>query len=308
MGWSPDPVSVQVPATSANLGPGFDSFGLALSLRDVVDLQVVDSGLRVEVAGEGDSSVPLDERHLVVRAVRAGLEAMQARPPGLVLRCHNAVPQGRGLGSSAGAIVAGLVAARTLVERSTVDSQPLDASDVLRLAAAMEGHPDNVAAALFGGLTLAWTDDEGVQALRLQPRVAAVALIPADGVSTDLARGMLPELVPHRDAAGNAARAGLLVAALTQRPDLLLAGTEDQLHQKYREAAMPDTLRVVHALRERGHAALVSGAGPTVLVLCGGDASGQLPPAALADELALAAPGWRVERLAVDSGGARVAA
>ena len=137
MGWSPDPVSVQVPATSANLGPGFDSFGLALSLRDVVDLQVVDSGLRVEVAGEGDRSVPLDERHLVVRAVRAGLEAMQARPPGLVLRCHNAVPQGRGLGSSAGAIVAGLVAARTLVERSTVDSQPLDASDVLRLAAAM---------------------------------------------------------------------------------------------------------------------------------------------------------------------------
>jgi homoserine kinase len=306
MGWSSDPVSVQVPATSANLGPGFDSFGLALSLHDVVELQVAESGLRVEVEGEGEGSVPLDERHLVVRAVRAGLDAMQVRPPGLVLRCRNAVPQGRGLGSSASAIVAGLVAARTLVERSTTGRQPLETSDILRLAADMEGHPDNVAAALLGGLTLAWTDGTGVQALRLQPRVAAVALVPSDGVSTDVARGLLPELVPHRDAADNAARAGLLVAALTQRPDLLLAGTQDQLHQRYREPAMPGTLRLVHALRQRGHAALVSGAGPTVLVLCGHDAPEQPPPTALASELAQAAPGWRVERLAVDLHGACV--
>lgn len=306
MGWSSDPVSVQVPATSANLGPGFDSFGLALSLRDVVELRVADSGLRVEVDGEGAHSVPLDERHLVVRAVRAGLDAMQVRPPGLVLRCRNAVPQGRGLGSSASALVAGLVAARTLVERSTTGRQPLETSDILRLAAAMEGHPDNVAAALLGGLTLAWTDGTDVRALRLQPRVAAVALVPADGVSTDLARGLLPELVPHRDAADNAARAGLLIAALTQRPDLLLAGTQDQLHQRYREPAMPETLRLMRDLRQQGHAALVSGAGPSVLVLCPGDTPGQLPPSALADELAQAAPGWRAERLAVDLDGACV--
>lgn len=306
MAWSSDPVSVQVPATSANLGPGFDSFGLALSLHDVVELQVAESGLRVEVEGEGEGSVPLDERHLVVRAVQAGLDAMQVRPPGLVLRCRNAVPQSRGLGSSASAIVAGLIAARTLVERSTTGRQPLETSDVLRLAADMEGHPDNVAAALLGGLTLAWTDGTGVQALRLQPRVAAVALVPSGGVSTDVARGLLPELVPHRDAADNAARAGLLVAALTQRPDLLLAGTQDQLHQRYREPAMPDTLRLMHDLRQRGHAALVSGAGPTVLVLCGGDVPEQPPPIALASELAQAAPGWRVERLAVDLHGAYV--
>jgi homoserine kinase len=273
-------VRVRVPATSANLGPGFDAFGLALGLNDEVEVRADagGSGVRVEVEGEGAGDLARDEGNLVARAVLAAYDAMGERPPGLELRCTNRIPHGRGLGSSAAAIVAGVVAARELA----AEGNRLDGEAALALASAMEGHPDNVAACLLGGFTVAWLEGEArtPRAVRLVPsaEVCAVALIPAAPVSTELARGLLPAQVPHAEAARNAGRAALLVAALTQRPDLLLAATEDWLHQPYRAQAMPESAGAVRRLRAEGIAAVVSGAGPTVLALGAG-----LDPARVGD-------------------------
>jgi homoserine kinase len=262
----PEPVLVRVPATSANLGPGYDSFGLALGLHDTVTLGVCPAGVRVAVTGEGAQAVRRDEDNLVVRAALAAFDRMGVTPGGLELACENRIPHGRGLGSSAAAIVAGIVAARALV----VDGPArLDEAGVLGLATALEGHPDNVAACLLGGFTVAWTDTGGVHAVRTEPApgIAAVVFVPPTAVSTAHARGLLPDTVPHADAARNAARAALLVQALSGRADLLLAATEDRLHQDYRAPAMPGSAALVRVLRAEGVAAVVSGAGPAVLAL-----------------------------------------
>lgn len=276
----PEAVRVRVPATSANLGPGFDALGLAVGLHDEVVVEVTDGGLAVDVEGEGADDVPRDDTHLVVRALHAAFDAMGGRPAGLRLACTNRIPHARGLGSSAAAVVAGLAAARALVADGT---RQLDDQAVLELATAFEGHPDNVAACLLGGLTVAWTEQAEPaeqtrevavgpgrpRAVRLDPApgLVAVALVPPTGVSTELARGLLPAQVPHAHAALNAGRAALLVEALTRRPDLLLPATEDRLHQRQRGPAMPASLAMVQALRADGLPAVVSGAGPTVLVL-----------------------------------------
>jgi homoserine kinase len=257
-------VRVRVPATSANLGPGFDALGLALTLYD--DLTVTEGGgpgVTIKVVGEGADTVPLDESHLVVRAIQAGLEALGTSLPGITLHCHNRIPHGRGLGSSSAAIVGGLAAAYGLT------GTPLDRARVLELASGIEGHPDNVTAAALGGFTIAWMDGEIGRGVRLEatPGLSTVAYVPAIPLSTKRARGLLPAVVPHGDAAANAGKAALLVAALTSRPDLLLTATEDRLHQEYREPAMPESLALVHKLRTSGLPAIVSGAGPTVLVL-----------------------------------------
>jgi len=301
--WSEQPVAVEVPASAANLGPGFDSFGLALSLRDRVEIEATPSGLDVEVDGAGAEDLPRDESHLVVRAVHAAFDAVGARPSGLRLRCRNRVPHGRGLGSSAAAIVAGLVAARELARRSEAPTQVLDGA-FLQLATDLEGHPDNVAAALHGGFTVAWRGRDRVRAVRLEPDVSVLVVVPADSVPTALTRQLLPDQVSHRDAAANSARAGLLVAAMTGRPELLHAATEDRLHQDYREPALPASLRLVRTLRAAGHAAVVSGAGPAVLVLRGG-ADGP-PGVELTDVVAAEAPGWMPLSLDADLVGARV--
>jgi homoserine kinase len=294
------PVTVTVPATSANLGPGFDALGLALDHRDRVTAEVVDApGLEVTVRGMGEGAVPLDEKHLVHRSMLAAFAAMGVTAPGLRLDCLNVVPHARGLGSSSAAIVAGVSVARALVSGGR---GLLDDDAVLALAAELEGHPDNVAPACLGGFTVAWRDGERFRAasVPVDPRVAAVALVPPDGVATSVARGLLPDRVDHRDAAANAGRAALLVAAMGSRPDLLLAATEDRLHQDYREPAMPASLALVRSLRADGLAAVVSGAGPTVLVLT--DGTRQV-------EVAGRAPrGWEALSLAVDGEGARVEA
>lgn len=260
------PVRVRVPATSANLGPGFDSAGLALALHDHVEVHVVDSGLSVDIAGEGASSLPRTGRHLVVRALRATFGRLGGQPRGLQVVCANRIPHARGLGSSAAAICAGVVAARALVVGG---EQALDDDAALALAAELEGHPDNVAACLRGGLTVAWTGADGVHAVRFEPSadLAPVAFVPATTSSTKRARGLLPEQVPHADAAANAASAALLPLAVTQRPDLLMAATQDRLHQQYRAPAAPRTAALVESLRADGVPAAVSGAGPTVLAL-----------------------------------------
>jgi homoserine kinase len=268
MEWAEGPVCVRVPATSANLGPGFDTLGLALGLHDEVEVRITGSGLAIEVTGEGAADTPgAGERHLIVRAMRVAFDDLNiAQPPGLALRCVNRIPHGRGLGSSAAAIVAGLIAARALAGAST------SPEDVLPLANVLEGHPDNVAPCLFGGLTIAWvaTDVVGLpqaRAIRLDPhpKVQPVAFIAPEPVSTKVARGLLPAVVPHADAARNAGRAALLIAALTTRPDALLDGTEDKLHQDYRAPAMPHSHDLVTRLRAAGVPAVVSGAGPSVL-------------------------------------------
>jgi homoserine kinase len=290
-------VNVRVPATSANLGPGFDCLGLALDLWDEVVVTAGGDGVEVTVTGEGAGTVPTDARHLVVRAVHRALDALGAPHLGLRLACTNRIPHGRGLGSSAAAVVAGLLAGRGLVADG---QQRLPDDEVLSLASEMEGHPDNAAACLLGGLTLAWSDGSGVHAVRLEPRpdLRAAVLVPATQLATETARGLLPAAVPHADAAHAAGRAALLVAALTGVPavdGILLPATEDRLHQGYREPAMPETLALVSALRAAGHAAVVSGAGPTVLVL----GTGQLPAVD-------APPGWQVLSLDPDRTGARV--
>jgi len=289
-----DRTAVRVPATSANLGPGFDAFGLALALHDLVEVRAVTGPSSVHVEGEGAGEVPDGEDHLVVRAIRAGLEYVGAPQAGLELRCTNAIPHGRGLGSSAAAVVAGLVAARALVS----EPEALDDTSILGLATDFEGHPDNAAPALLGAATIAWIDDDGPRAARLPVLevISATVLVPQLRLSTSKARSTLPGHVPHKDAARNAGRAGLLTLALTQRPDLLLAATDDRLHQGYRAAVMPESVALVERLRERGHAAVVSGAGPSVLVLHGAEGEDRV------EISAVAGPSWRSLQLAVGRG------
>jgi len=264
--------TVQVPATSANLGPGFDSFGLALARYDEVSACRTDGPLEVWVSGFGAGRVPLDHRHLVVRAMAQAYHAAGGELPGVRLTCVNRIPHGGGLGSSASAIVAGLLLGREL---AAADGGPrLTDETVLALGTAMEGHPDNVAPALFGGFTLAFTDDAGrpVAVRReVHPDIRVVVFAAAESSSTHQTRGLLPATVPHADASANAAAAGLLVHALTCDPSFLFAATRDRLHQHYRAAAMPESARLLGELRAAGVPAVVSGAGPSVIALIAGE-------------------------------------
>jgi homoserine kinase len=370
--WSQRPARVRAPATSANLGPGFDALGLALALYDEVEARVTDGGLAIEVSGEGSETAAAGEQHLVVRAMRAAFGAMGGgQPPGIALRCVNAIPHGRGLGSSAAAVCCGLLAARALAgpgeqvaaggaalpdgaapsdaealpdaaalsdgaapmgEAASPDEGALSDEAVFQLAAALEGHPDNVAACLSGGLTIAWSPRPappaaaagvgaaigaagtgtpaggapGPRLLRIAVPAAlrAVACVPSVPLATEAARGALPPAVPHADAAANAARSALLVAALTGAPEVLFEATEDLLHQPYRSGLMPETTRLLDALRRAGAAAVVSGAGPTVLVL---SFAGQpLSPRAVGSIAGKMGSPWDVIPLRIDQQGAHV--
>jgi len=286
---------VRVPATSANLGPGFDSAGLALTLYDEVSVRVTDSGLVVDIAGEGADDLPRDDRHLVVTSLRAAFDRLGGQPAGLVVDCTNRIPHARGLGSSSAAICAAVVAARALVEDG---EELLDDDAVLALATELEGHPDNVAACLRGGATFAWGHPVQVLRVDVVPELAPVAFVPTVRSSTRTVRAMLPATVPHADAAANAGRAALLPTALATRPDLLMAATEDWLHQQYRAPAMPESAALVAALRADGVAAAISGAGPTVLALTLSDEAQAVA--------ALAPAGWTVLRLRVAPDGSQV--
>lgn len=262
-------VSVRVPATSANLGPGFDALGLAVELCDDLELEATTGGVEILAAGEGADSVPTGEEHLVVRALRRGLDHAGAPQVGVRLRSVNRIPHGRGMGSSAAATVAGLLLARGLVAEPEV----LDDETVLQLACEFEGHPDNAAPALLGGVVLSWM--KGQRARTAPLRVAdgllrPLILLPRFTLPTHVARSLLPAEVPYGDAVHNAARSALLVHALAAGDrDLLLEATEDRLHQEQRAPGMPQSVELMRVLRQEGVPAVISGAGPAVLVLAG---------------------------------------
>lgn len=294
-------VSVKVPATSANLGPGFDTLGMALSFYDELHVEVVEgSKVTVEVHGEGAGEVPTDETNLVAKTIRFVFDRYKQAMPGLKLEAHNVIPHGRGMGSSGAAVVSGIMAAKGLLEGIV----EISSSELLDIATELEGHPDNVAPALFGGLTIAWEDESGPHHKKLfvHRGVSPLELVPAHKMSTALARSLQPESVPHDDAVFNVSRSALLIAALTQSPELLMAATEDKLHQEYRAEAMPETNALIALMRSHGHAAVVSGAGPSVLVLAS-DPAQRLEAAKLAAEKY---PQWQALLLAVDFKGATV--
>jgi len=260
---------VLVPATSANLGPGFDSFGLALDLHNRFEAELADEW-SVSVEGEGAGTLRTDAGNRVATAMAeafaaAGKPELRAR-----ISCVNRIPLGNGLGSSSSAIVGGILLGERLA------GVELGEQALLELAAKIEGHPDNVAAALRGGFTVCWSDpDKRVRTARFQPArgLAAVVVIANGELSTKTARAMLPEAVPHADAAFNVAHAGLLAASIaTGRPELLGAALADRLHEQYRASAVSDLQQVHDILRDAGAAGVaLSGAGPTVIGLVAGD-------------------------------------
>ena len=260
-------VHVKVPATTANLGPGFDTLGMALALYDELSATVVASGKsRVTVEGVGESSVPTDSSNLVLQSMAATFAHFGVDTPVVKLHCTNRIPHGSGMGSSGAAIVGGIMLAKGMLEGIV----EIDAQGLLNLATTLEGHPDNVAPALFGGLSIAWMTDAGPQHKKLTVHrgVSLLIAVPRNiTMSTKSARDLQPETVPHEDAVFYLSRSALLIAALIQSPELLHAATEDKLHQDYRAEAMPETNALVHRLRNEGFAAVVSGAGPSVLVL-----------------------------------------
>ena len=296
-------VVVEVPATTANLGPGFDTLGMALTIQDHLSATVVDTpGIVVDVHGVGEGEVPTDETNLIARSMAHAFASKKIPMPGVHLEAHNVIPHGRGLGSSGAAIVSGVMAAKGLLEGIAEFS----ASELLALATDMEGHPDNIAPSLFGGLTIAWMTDEGPKHKKLSVHrgVSLVVAVPEDSsMSTQLARSLQPETVPHQDAIFNLSRSALLIAALIQSPELLFEATEDRLHQNYRASAMKDTDALLQSLRAKGYAAVVSGAGPSVLILCP-DPGQRLDIAQIVE----AHPGgtWTSHMLTVDERGATV--
>lgn len=295
-------IRVTVPATSANLGPGFDTLGIPLAVHDELEFTTLNPGeLEFDIRGVGSENIPRDESHLVIHSLRHSLNALGYELPGIRLRAHNVIPHGRGMGSSGAAIVAGVVAAAALI----APDREVDRDELLSLATALEGHADNVAPCLFGGLTIAWMDANNhphSKELMVHRGVSVLVLVPEFTLSTEVARSLQPEQVPHADAIFNLSRSALLIAALMQSPELMFDATEDRLHQHYRASAMPETASLVADLREAGFAAVVSGAGPSVLVLCE-DPGARLEAAAIAERQPST---WQALLTAIDVQGATV--
>ncbi|MCW4466614.1 homoserine kinase [Glutamicibacter sp. MNS18] len=295
---------VAPPATSANLGPGFDAFGLALEFRDELRIRTAATS-HVVITGEGAGSLPRDESHLIIAKIHEYWQARGFSPAGIELEAINRIPHARGLGSSAAAIVAAYAAADALLPEHAQGGT----AAVFQAAAAWEGHPDNVAPAVYGGFSVSLTEADGsfrAIPVAVHESIRAVVAVPATGLSTEVARGVLPAQVSHADAAANSARAALLIQALGHAPDQLLAGTEDFLHQSYRAQSMPESSKLMETLRQDGLAAVISGAGPTVLVLVS-DTAQQARATALIEAFNRDSPvAWRCEIPAIATSGVTV--
>nr|WP_281366361.1 homoserine kinase [Nesterenkonia xinjiangensis] len=299
---------MRVPATSANLGPGYDCMGMALQLYDVIDVVAspcqdpAQPRISVTVEGEGASTLPRDVSHLVVSLVGQILARKGYRLPDLQVSARNQIPHSRGLGSSAAAVASAVVVADALLPVG------LSEEEKLQIGARVEGHPDNYVPALRGGVALSWQEGELFRTTPLIPheRLRPVLAVPDFEQSTAEARGVLPETVPHAVAAANSARTGLLVHALTTAPELLLAATEDRLHQEQRRAAFAPSMALVDSLRAAGHAAMISGAGPSVLVLADGESSAREAQAHIDAHEGIASDTWRPAILPISRTGATV--
>jgi len=297
---------VRAPATTANLGPGFDCLGLTLDLWNETDVDLSGSGSSVEVEGEGHSTLPRDDGNLVLATLLARLDELGCeRPAGLRLRCRNRIPLDSGLGSSAAAVVAGLLAAETVAGR-----RPSEAA-VLRSAASAEGHADNAAAAVLGGLTAVARDGDGlVWRSWAVPRLPVVVVTPEGHYSTGEARACLPDSVPLADAVANLGRVPLVIEALRQGDlDLLGRVMVDSLHERARLGLTPGATRAQHVAREAGAAAVaVSGSGPSLIAFVADDDGARVVGEALAEVFASAGVSAQVRRLATTTRGVHVTA
>ncbi|PJM74880.1 homoserine kinase [Bifidobacterium simiarum] len=340
MKFATDAVKVTVPATSANLGPGFDAVGLALDVRDELHFELLPSSdVEIEIHGEGETTLPRDDRHLVIRSLRRAMEEIGLPQTGVRLTAINRIPQERGMGSSAEAIVAGVSAAAAFAGLGD------EARDfIFDLAAHIEGHPDNVAPAVYGGMTVSWdfepsrevpvidspvlkartvvSPTDGTASFpgsaepfkggyhtvnyRVGERINAWVFVPDFKLSTEEARHALPTDVPRTDAVFNVSRVALLPAAMAADHGrdvnaMLFSATADTLHQRYRSSLMPQSWELMTFLRANGYASTISGAGPCVLVLHDGDDSAALRD--LLDSRWLAGGHWRMLHPAIDRSG-----
>lgn len=264
-------VVVKTPATSANLGPGFDTLGLALKIYDTLEVEFYPNNLgeptlKIGIYGEGETTLAKDETNLVAKSMRTVFDAVNVSQPNIFLQANNVIPQGFGLGSSAAAIVSGMLAANTVLPTS----HKLSGSEIFNLACQIEGHPDNVSAALDGNLAISWKNELSKFAFVSVPvlsTIKAAIFVPKTSVNTKTVRNVLPETVTHTQAVNNLARVALLVHGLTVDSDLLFPGTADFLHQNYRKSSMQNSFQLMCLLRNAGYAAAISGAGSAVLVL-----------------------------------------
>jgi homoserine kinase len=261
----PAAVKVRVPATVANLGPGFDALGAAIKMHLEIDIEPRHDSVDVMVEGEGAETLPADETNLVIRAMNAFFDHVGRRPPGFAVRVRNPIPLASGLGSSAAAVVGGLFAARAVTGRTVPQTE------MVQLATALEGHPDNVMPALLGGLVVCYGDLGDLRYFRLDPseRLVPIVAVPRQGFSTRAAREALPADVAFADAQFTASRAALLVAAMTAGAgsEVLAEAMSDKLHEPHRLKLMPETAAVHVELKEAGLAVALAGAGPSLLVV-----------------------------------------
>lgn len=294
-----DLVRVRVPASSANVGSAFDCAGLGLDVWDDVTAQLsTERGIRVAVSGVGAETLPNDCTHLVARAMKLGFDALGVHPHGVDITCMNRIPHGQGLGSSAAAIIAGIVAARALVSHG---ESLLSDDDLLTVALQLESHPDNLAASLFGGFNIAWVNDDGRAehcTVSAHPDVAITMCLPNTITPTAEARAVLPEEIPLHDAVINIGASALLLHAITVEPSLLFAATRDAIHQPRRRSCFPESLALMTTLRAAGLPAVISGAGPAVLVFASPDL---VAPHVVS-------PDWQVQSMAIAPQGAQVLA
>lgn len=292
-------VRVRVPASSANVGSAFDCAGLGLDLWDEITAQVsTQRGMRVAVSGVGAETLPSDCTHLVARAMKIGFDALGVHPSGVDITCVNRIPHGQGLGSSAAAIIAGIVAARALVPEG---ESLLSDDDLLTVALELESHPDNLAGSLFGGFNIAWVREDGRAehcTVSVHPDIAITMCLPNTITPTAEARAVLPADVPLHDAVINIGASALLLHAITAAPSLLFAATRDAIHQPRRRTCFPESLALMTTLRSAGLPAVISGAGPAVMVFATPDVVAPI----------VASPDWQVQSMAIAQRGAQVLA
>lgn len=296
-------VKVLVPATTANLGPGFDTLGMALEFMNTVEMAERESGLVIEVEGEGADTLPRDSSNLVYRSAEKLFEAVGFRPAGLWIKMNNQIPLARGLGSSSAAIIGGLVAANELSGRH------LCGDAILALANEIEGHPDNITPAFIGGMTVSCLTGSKVNYIKTSfpAELKAVVAVPEFQLSTEEARRALPREVTLKDAVYNVSRASLLVAAVvTGQLDLLQVAMEDKLHQPYRSKLIPGLDKVFEAAKAAGaKGVVISGSGPSVIAFTTGD--GQSIGRAMAEAFGASGVKCRVINTAISRCGATIA-